>query len=254
MARTIKPLKQGRSGIQTRSGSLNVSEALSLGKWYHKYANEAKTVHKIPLLEKAKACFDRFLVVQTAKTLDRAAIEVKVKQIGQEIAAIEESMGPKKDWPVFTGEPLILEAEKATFIFKPMRVVTAGTAIGKRCVVHPPTFLPGEATTGRVVFHIESEKACRITLWARVRAPSYRYNDIDIAFAPGKVKDSSNFYSWYLTVSTDFVKTKFPYSYSSHRFQKGMNTVIIRGDDPGVSIDQIMITEYSVGSSRSRSE
>jgi len=90
--------------------------------------------------------------------------------------------------PVYTGEPLTIEAEEADLCYAPMRVAKSESASGNAFLWEPlepgqEQFSEGDA---RAVYYVRAERECWVSIWARVRTPTNSANSFFLAVEAGK--------------------------------------------------------------------
>ena len=136
-------------------------------------------------------------VAETLAALQRA------EQGGVDVArhrGLLEDPGPRKvagpkvrrlrkgEQPVYTGEPLTIEAEEADLCYAPMRVAKSESASGDAFLWEPlepgqEQFSEGDA---RAVYYVRAERECWVSLWARVRTPTDSANSLFLTVEAGK--------------------------------------------------------------------
>ncbi len=78
-------------------GGLNAQESLLLGKWYASFADGETGPAKVAMLDRAVRCYQRFLLVDTSKNLDRTTAELQVKRLEAELSKLGKTASPLVD-------------------------------------------------------------------------------------------------------------------------------------------------------------
>ncbi len=234
MRGVVKALAKGPDGAES------ADQAAAAANWVYALASSGKDMQKELALTKAGQWYKGLARRSDASDNLKASAGVKFKQIETALAAIEKDKPkPKSRYIKFTGETITVEAERADALVAPIGVWPDPAASGGK-VAMQALGGPADPRLGRVIFLVEVERDTDVQLVGRFKSPDYTRNELRVGVATGKKSEPDNgFRSWYIPwTATTFKDAPM---YGQFTLRKGLNSVILAGEESGVGIDSITI-------------
>ncbi len=156
--------------------------------------------------------------------------------------------------PVYTGEPLTIEAEEADLCYAPMRVAKSESASGNAFLWEPlepgqEQFSEGDA---RAVYYVRAERECWVSLWARVRTPTNSSNSFFLAVEAGKATNGRR-RQWHFAPNRSWQWAAFDARGGADRagrnptpiqLKPGVNSIVIAVRERLTALDAIRIAPH----------
>ncbi|NQT85439.1 DUF1080 domain-containing protein, partial [bacterium] len=176
---------------------------------------------------------------------------IRLRRIEPDRTAVPKARSERKRAYIFEGKPLVIEAEHALTVTKPIQVAEDSCASGGAFVWEPCMGSAFAKGGGGAVFHIAVRKPAKLYFWWRLITPTTESDSINVGVSPGKLTKVPKMttchvgrrgkWGWvpYDPAAGRESRTRTPMRLS---FERGLNTLVISSRESGAAVDAIALT------------